>query len=598
MPDKPLSFKSAASVLLAVLLIPVDAAVAFPFLDAGNQDNAATGAPLGTDLPATDAAGLQNQLRLLNPAAAGNHGPWTIVPRITAQEEFTDNALEVTSPRRFDAVTVLSPGISILADTSRLQMNLDYQPSLFVHAIDGPLNVVTQQLNGTGTVTVVPNFAFVDIRAVSGVQSRLGALAGTGTLGNPGATAGTAGGIGTTGGIGIGNGQGLNSQNEVQTSSLAISPYLLKQFGDYGTGKVGVSAAVSRYASIGGFASPPIPIGGTNGQSLLTTEQIAQFTTGQALGKIQDTVSVDISQSSSKADGVAGAPAVNTRSQRETFNNQVSYALNRTFTLLASIGEQNIVYSPAIAQQINGLTWNAGITFTPTPDSGATVTYGHINGSDSFTANGHIALTARTLLSFDYSNTVGTQLENLQGQLNASTIGINGQSINAQTGGPSFVAQNGLGVQTGVFRFNTFNVSVVTGWLRDTLQIAATWSIQTNLNSTPSQTLVSVDASGLPTFITLPGGSTGQSTDYKTGSVSWVHSLSPDMTLNSSATLGLITRSGSGTDTTLSTSVSWQYAMSAATTVSASYTFFDRSSKIPGYGLYENLLLLGITKKF
>jgi hypothetical protein len=56
-----------------------------------------------------------------------------------------------------------------------------------------------------------------------------------------------------------------------------MSPYLLHQFKDYGTGKIGVSIDASHYSTIHDFFASPFPAGGTNAQSLLTTEQIAQL---------------------------------------------------------------------------------------------------------------------------------------------------------------------------------------------------------------------------------------------------------------------------------------------------------------------------------
>src|SRR6266853_1466415 len=119
---------------------------------------------------------------------------------------FTDNAFEVRPPRVADAITVVAPGIAILADTNRLQLNFDYSPNLAMHAVNGNLNALTQQLTATGLLTVVPDLAYIDMRALSGVQSRFGALTGAGTLG-----AGTIGANGQAGaGVGYGAGQGLN----------------------------------------------------------------------------------------------------------------------------------------------------------------------------------------------------------------------------------------------------------------------------------------------------------------------------------------------------------------------------------------------------
>jgi len=312
--------------LLGVLLSQTGAALAFPFVDPTNQDTLPTlptGAPAGTELPAEDVTGLRNQLRLTNPAAPGNPSGWTIIPRLTIQEIFTDNAFQTTSPRRFDAITVISPGIAALADTSHLQLHVDYQPNLTVHAINGSLNVVSQQLNATGLITIVPDLAFVDVRALSGVQSNYGALAGAGTLG-----AGTAPGT-----FGVSGQSGSNPRTQVQTSSAGISPYLLSQFKDYGTGKLGVSVDASHYSAINGFVANPFASGGTNSQSLLTTEQIAQFTSGEFFGRFQDAFSADFLQSTSQSQAGAGTTAPNFSSQRDTVTNQISYVINRTFTV-------------------------------------------------------------------------------------------------------------------------------------------------------------------------------------------------------------------------------------------------------------------------
>jgi len=214
------TFRTAVCIMggfLTLFLSQIGTALAYPTVDPTNQDTLLPPtAPQGTELPETDINGLQNQLRLTNPAAVPNANVWTIIPRVTVQQLFTDNVFEAESPRRADAITVISPGISALADTARLKLNLDYQPDVLLHAIDGPLNAMTQHLTATGLVTIVPDLAFIDLRALSGVQSTSGALGTTGNLGG-----GYAGPQYSTPGQ-----TGTNPRNEVQTSSVGISPYL------------------------------------------------------------------------------------------------------------------------------------------------------------------------------------------------------------------------------------------------------------------------------------------------------------------------------------------------------------------------------------
>jgi uncharacterized protein (PEP-CTERM system associated) len=593
---------------LVLSLAGIGTALAYPTVDPSLENTLPSGAPQGTELPRSDVNNLQNQLQLANPGANPNaNGPasingWSIIPRITLQELFTDNTFEVTSPRRADAITVVAPGVTVLSDTAHVKLNLDYQPTILLHAIDGTLNVMTQHLNMTGLITVVPDLAFIDVRAVSGIESSLGALAGAGNVG-----VGNAGVATTTAAQ-----SGINPFNEVQTTSAGISPYLLRQFQDYGTLKAGVSVDASHYSSINGFVANPFSSSGSLSQSLLTTEELAQFTTGDYFGRVQNQLSADFLQSRTQANtgatvpvltpqGTVGTAAVNSfTSQRETIMDTVTYSLNRTLALIGAIGEQHIQYSNSVGPEVNGITWRAGFTLTPSEDSAITITYGRYNGTDGFQANGHILLTARTLFSFDYTNTVGTQLESLQNQLNNSVVNSQGQLVNAQTGGPNFVATNALGVQTGVFRYNTLDAALTTTWPRDTVELYGTWSIQTNLTPGNLQSFEFVDPStGNIVFVAQPVTSTGQSVDVKTANLTWTHELTPDLSLNTAASYSFVRRNAIfGNDSAVAAAVGLQYLLSPTTTLSARYSFFDRVSKISGYSLYENALLVGFTKTF
>jgi hypothetical protein len=604
--------------LLTALVARTSVSFAFPFVDPSNVDSLPTGAPLGTELPSTDVQGLQGQLHLTNPAAPGNPSAWTIVPRITVQEVFTDNALQTTSPRIADAITVVAPGINISAATARLNLSLDYSPSLVVHAVEGPLNELTQQLNLTGLVTIVPNLAYVDVRALSGVQSQVGGLAGTGTIGGGGFTNADAASSGAlapaNAGVGGGNVAALTKNNEVQTTSFGISPYLLHDLGDYGTYKLGVSGNYSRFDQLSGFFSSPLPSGGINGSSLFSSEEIAHYGTSQFLVKFQDSIDLDLLQSTSRNDALTATsintatgastqitqPAGTFTSRRMSLTDTITYALSHSLSLFGSGGYQTITYSNNQAAAVNGLTWQIGFNYNPSPESGLSISYGHNNGTDAANAYGHIAIGGRSQATLSYTNTVGTQLENLQNQLNNSSVNVNGQLVNAITGGPNFVATNALGVQQGVYRFSTLTAGFSTGWNRDQLAFSAAWSIQTNLQPGGAQTTEFIDpTTGNLVILNQPLGTTNNSTDAKTGTATWTHQMNPDTTLSASTSYSLLRRSGGlGTDGSLSTAIGLQYMLSLSTSLSARYTFFDRVSKIPGYSMYQNMLLLGLTKTF
>ncbi len=557
-----------ATCLTALALTRPDAARAFPLLDTGGTGDG----PVATDLSAPDAQDLKHQLQIANGLqglAAG--GGWTFQPRVSFQEALTDNVLQASSPRRWDLTTYISPGMTLVGNTERAQVSLDYAPVLVMNARTGSQNALNQQLNGTATITAIDEFAFLDLRAVSGVQSSRGALGGGGTIG-----AGNIGGL--TAGAGAGGlGQtGLTRQNELQTSSIAISPYVVRKFGDYGTLRVGYSLNIGQSSPVNGFQYLPIP-SGSGAQSLISNEQTVNFKTGDFLDDFQDTFNLDFTQSMSRFQSgtlTTGSTAAitSTRSTREIITDEVSYAVNRWAKLNVTVGHEHITYTGAGIAPIDDFTWNIGTTLTPNPDSAITIGYGHQQGTNSLTFDGHYQLTARTSISASYNESLGTQLENLRNQLGAGAISANGGTVNATTGGQQFTGTNNTPSQAGIFRFQTFTATVNTRRDRDTLTFT--------LNSSTS---------------TATGGTSSAQTSTRSSGVvvTWVHEMAPDLTLNTSASYYALS-SGSS----IAFNAALQYTITASLAASVRYTFFKSTSTTPLLNLYEDILLLGITKQF
>lgn len=579
----------------AVLLLRAASAVAFPLIDPTNQDQV----PTGTELASPDAQDLQHQLQLADGLAAPAGGGWTVLPRLDAQELLTDNVLQQHAPRQWDLVTYLSPGIGVAADLPRLQLTFDFAPTLAVYAHAGSLNALTQQLTGIGLVTVVPDLAYVDVRALSGVHSLYGGIGGLGTIGaSPTAINTAAASIPSL----AGNSIGLNKDNEVQTSSFAISPYLLRRFGDYGTGKLGYSLAVTRSDQLTGFFSTPFPAGGGNGQTQVTNEELAHYDTGDFLGSIQNGFDVDLRQSNASTDagfvtGTTGVPGVTntTTSTREVVTDQVNYRINRAVTVFVSGGHENITYSGIGLRPIDDLTWSVGTTLTPNPDSLLTVSYGHHDGYNAFSANGYYAVTARTTLTVSYASTLGTQLENLQGQLNQAATSSSGSLVNAQTGGPLFGATNALGVQDGVFRTDTLTLGGQMTWERDVLSASLFLTKQTQAG----QFQTGQAQAGL----IQAGSSNGATSTSKTASVQWIHQLRPDLTLSGAVAFSRQEQAAGillnpGTSNSVAASVALQHQISDTVGVSLRYSLFDRQSAVAAYSVYQNILILAISKTF
>jgi hypothetical protein len=564
----------------SLLLARTGGAAAFPLLDASTADQV----PQGTELATPDAQDLQHQLQLVNGLAAPPGGGWTIVPRIDWQEELTDNALQVHAPRQADLVTYIAPGIGITADLPRMQLSFSFAPTVTLHARTSDLNALTEQMNGLGSITLVPDLAYVDVRALSGVQSQYGGIGGLGTVGAPAANAATAQ---TQIPSLAGNGQGLNRDNEVQTTSFGISPYLLRRFGDWGIGKLGYSLGVSRSDPLSGFAASPFPAGGANAQTLVTNEEIAHFATGDFMQFFRDSFDVDLEQTQGSAgtgfvNGAAVPSAQNTSSTRDTISNQITYQLTRGISVFAAGGHEDISYTGLGAQSVHDLTWSFGATLVPNPDSSLTVSYGHQNGFNSLTVNGTYAVSARTVVTAGYGSTLGTQLEYVQNQLNLATVNGSGALVNGQNGGSLFGATNSLGLQDGVFRTTTLSLGSQTSLDRDIFSVNLFLATQTS-----------------------SGASNAFTSQSKTVNVSWLHQMRPDMTVSAAISYAIQEQSAGapsafnpGNNTSIAASLAWQWQISGTVSTSLRYSLFERSSPVTAFDMYQNILILGIAKTF
>ncbi len=564
--------------MLALLLAWVNSAAAFPLLDSENTD----GVPSGTELAAPDAQDLRHQLQLANGLSAPAGGGWTFLPRIDWQEELTDNALQAHSPRTADLVSFLAPGFNLAGDMPRVKLTFDFAPTLSIYARTSGLNSLTEQMNGLGNVTIVPDLAFVDVRAVAGVRSLYGGVGGLGVGASTAAPTSTISNL-------AGNTQGLNKNNEVQTTSFEISPYLVRRFGDWGTGRLGYSVGITESDQIKSFAAPPVPVGGTTAQTMLTNEQTAHFVSGDILSYVQDTFDLDLTETQttsgssigSAQSGVAGQTTQHISSTRVIGSDRIDYDLSHSLSVFVSGGHEYIRYTGSSLRAIDDLTWSFGSTWSPNPDSQLTMSYGHLNGINSLSASGHYALSPRTLLTVSYGSTLGTQLEGVQNQLNLATSG-NGGLVNGQTGGQLFGSTNALAVQNGLFRTTTLTVSAQTALDRDIFSV--------NLLMAQQATT---------------GVSTGTSNTSKTAVASWTHQMRPDMTVIGSLSYAIQDQSSGaaiggnlGNSVTMSANLAWRWQISDTLSASLRYSFLERQSPVTAYQLYQDMLILGISKTF
>jgi uncharacterized protein (PEP-CTERM system associated) len=368
-----------------------------------------------------------------------------------------------------------------------------------------------------------------------------------------------------------------------------VSPYLLRQVGDWGVLKLGDSLNVTRSNELSGFFSSPVPTGGgADGQTLVSNEETAHFVTGDVMPFLQSTTDLDLMQSQTTTDGNATTASSSYTSQRAVFTDQLTYALSPSLSVFVSGGHEDITYSNqggtvgAGVAPIHDLTWSFGGTWAPNVDSSLSASYGHQNGFNSLTVNGHYAVTPRTVLTVSYGSTLGSQLEYVQGQLNGATINGSGALVNPLTGGGLFGATNALAAEDGIFRTTTLSLGGQTTWDRDVVSVTLFLAKQTSAT----------------------GAQAASDSDSKTVSANWIHQMNPDMTLSGALSYaiaeqgGVVSVDNPGDNTSVAASLAWQWQISETLSGSVRYSFLQRHSQAVVYDLYENMLILGLSKRF
>src|SRR5215472_11331854 len=154
----------------------------------------------------------------------------TVSTYLGAQELVTDNVLLTPTNTKSDFVTTVSPGLSINADTTRLQGKLDYSPTAFEYAFTPGQSLIGQNLYANGTATLARDLLFMDARGYATLQPSV-----------PGLTTGVSAAAPTLPSVGTGvqnSSTGIPSTQLTQVTSFSASPYLVHRFDGTGTAEL------------------------------------------------------------------------------------------------------------------------------------------------------------------------------------------------------------------------------------------------------------------------------------------------------------------------------------------------------------------------
>jgi len=96
---------------------------------------------------------------------------WSIVPRVTIAETFTDNVALVNSGRQAEQITEISPGVRITSDGSRVKAYLDYALSGVAYAQNSSPNRSQNALNTFGSIEALDQWLYLDFSGAISQQS-------------------------------------------------------------------------------------------------------------------------------------------------------------------------------------------------------------------------------------------------------------------------------------------------------------------------------------------------------------------------------------------------------------------------------------------
>ena len=499
----------------------------------------------------------QPDLRALVGSLADGSTPaeraFTLQPAIGMRELLTDNVYEARSPRVADLVTSILPELFLSGRTPLAQANVSYAPDIQLYARTAQQDQVVQQFNGQAELTVVPQTLFLSLRGTGDQQSTIGSYG--------------AGGLPYYG-----------EQNRTDVVALQASPYLQHRFGGDGTLQAGyVFNYSSQTNSTGGTPGEPLgfPFSPDLGNSVTRShEGYASFTTGENLGRFTDTARLDVTHYDGSGDSVLN------RAHRSTAIDDFGYGLNREVALLGSVGYEDIAYSGLPPIRIRDAVWNAGIRLTPNQTSSLTAKYGHRDGFDSLTLASSYAVTARLRVFAIYSEGLTSGQEEIQDNLDQSSVDQFGNTVSTATGAPTLVSDQLLSLQNDLYRVQRFSISAVSTYARDIFALTVE---QENRNEIAS-------ASSAPGY-----SDRGTSAD-----LSWSHELTPNLTLTTTLryadtrteTLPISRYRTTGLDLVTG------YAIGPSLTATFSYLFRDVTADAAGQSSLQNAVLIGLRQSF
>jgi uncharacterized protein (PEP-CTERM system associated) len=275
---------------------------------------------------------------------------WVFQPRLSVSEVYTDNVdLAPSGEEDSDLITVIAPGFSLLRESARLKLNVNYRLRALSFVEDEDANRIDHHLNGEMNAELHEELLFLDASARMS-QAIVDARA-------PQSLDGISGG-----------------QNLADVQAYTLSPYLQHNFSNYFNGLL-------RYGHERVYADRAI-------QDAETNSVRAGIDSGPNFGLLD--WNLDFFKSREER-------GTSDTLDRETASARVSYRLHPKFSLLGEWGREDNDFSTTEVP-VNGSYWAAGATWSPNRYLSLTA----MEGDRFKSASVQLTPTVRTSLSVSY----------------------------------------------------------------------------------------------------------------------------------------------------------------------------------------------------
>jgi len=104
-------------------------------------------------------------------SSGGTKRVFSVVPRLSITETFTDNVSLATTGKQSELTTEVSPGIRITSESGRLKGYLDYSFRQTLYAQNTSSRSAQNALNAFGTIEAIDNTAYLDFSGVISQQA-------------------------------------------------------------------------------------------------------------------------------------------------------------------------------------------------------------------------------------------------------------------------------------------------------------------------------------------------------------------------------------------------------------------------------------------